>query len=191
MKKVFVSIFVLFLLFSCQREDEKTSGNFAVLLDTTLDDFSYLEMKIDTIDSTNHRQFLDKEGNYTATWNMLIDIKVEETNFPKYDNKRGYYSEFGTSPLFLNNKQITIEGYIIPTLIDSIGSTRYFISYYPNSACFFCSGNGPETVMELNLEPNQRKLREDEYLKVRGKLILNNGNPNLLPYNLFGTTICE
>jgi hypothetical protein len=174
----------LLILFSCNSSDN-TAKNFEIVSDTTLDDFSYLELKIDTIDSTNHTKYLNKDGSYSANWNMLQDIKIEQIYFPKH-NANGNYADFGISPMFLKDKNISIEGYMIPYVVDSSSKElRYFLSYYPNSACFFCGGNGPETIMELKLKAGHRNFRSDEYLKFKGKLILNNGNPFMLNYLLY------
>jgi hypothetical protein len=192
MERVIVAVIVLFSLFSCGGESKKDPQDIEMIKDTVLDDFSYLEMKIDTIDSTNHTKFLDKDGYYKATWNMLLDVKISQRYFHKHQAE-GMYPEFGISPLFLNAKNIKIDGYIIPLNVpEKEGDLfRYFVSFYPNSMCFYCGKNGPESIMELKLKPNQRKLREDEYVTVKGKLLLNNGNPFLLPYNLYDVEIVE
>ncbi len=177
------------LVFSCSQNEEQKAIDLKNNSDTLVSDFSYITT--DTIDSTNHKTYLDKNGYYSATWNMLQDVKIEETYFPKH-NANGNYAEFGVSPLFLREKKITISGYMIPYIVDSTSKElRYFLSYYPNSACFFCGGNGPETILELMLNPEHRNFRSDEYLKFKGKLVLNNGNPFMLNYLLYNAEVIE
>jgi hypothetical protein len=180
-----VGLLIAFLLFSCGRSDKDSSQIGGDTSKTKAPD----TLVVEYLDSTNHKQFLDKNGNYKINWGMLKDAKLELIYFPNYDAK-GYYAEFGKSPLFLKDKRISIEGYVIPFLVDTAAAQyRYVLSYHPNSACFFCSGNGPETVMELKLKPNQRKFREDEYQRFTGKLVLNNGNPWMLNYLLYEAEI--
>lgn len=169
--------------FSSDNESLKTD------LDSTIKYASSLD--VDTINAENHTKFLSKDGYYQTTWGMLQDVKIEQTYFPKYKTS-GYYAEFGASPLFLRDKNIQIEGYMIPYVIDSTSkTTHYFLSYYPNSTCFFCSGNGPETILQLKFDGKHRNFRSDEYLTFRGKLVLNNGNPGLLNYLLYNAKAVE
>jgi len=136
------------------------------------------------IDSTNHEKFLTKNG-YEVNWNILSDVEIDLTYFPEHQAS-GYYAEFGSSPLFLKEKDISIEGYVVPFLVDTLkNEITYVLSQNPKSACFFCGASGPESVMELILKPGHRNYREDEYLKFKGNLVLNNGNPYRLNYLLY------
>lgn len=147
-------------------------------------DTLYSEFEPVKIDSSNHRDYLTKDNHYQVSWNMLQDVIIELKYYPEF-NSKGNFATFGNSPLFLENKKVEVEGYVIPLVVDSASSTiRYILSFYPNSSCFFCGGGGPETVIDLKLKPKLRKYREDEYLRFRGSLKLNSDNPWELNYIL-------
>lgn len=194
------SLIILFLiLFSCEEKDDETESldelNYKILTDTNIiiaPDTFVSQADIVFIDSNNSQNFLNKDGSYEANWNMLADAKFENTYFPKH-NASGYYVDFGKSPLFLQEKTITLEGYMIPFLVDTAnGNYKYVISKLPNSACFFCGGGGgPETVAEIFFKPGHRTLREDEYLTVKGRFVLNNGNPWMVNYLIYEGEVIE
>ena len=158
------------------------------LKDSIDDSYNYTEVIQEPkvfIDSTNHNKFLSKDGSYDINWNLLSDAVMDLTYFPEHQAS-GYYAEFGSSPLFLRDKVVAIEGYVVPFLVDTVkNEITYVLSQNPKSACFFCGAGGPESVMELILKPGHRKYREDEYLKFKVRLVLNNGNPMRLNYLLY------
>ena len=207
--KTISSFFIFIILFGCSEETSKEltyeDNNSYEMNDSIKNEFTtdYLEPSPEEIqatideltepeeiepkvfiDSTNHKKFLTKNG-YEINWNILSDVVMDLTFFPEHQAS-GYYAEFGTSPLFLREKDVAIEGYVIPFLVDTLkNEIIYVLSENPNSVCFFCGGSGPESVMELILKPGHRKYREDEYLSFKGNLVLNNGNPMRLNYLLY------
>lgn len=67
-----------------------------------------------------------------------------------------------------DGKEITINGYIIPT--DGYKSQKEFVfSAYPYKNCFFCGGAGPETVMEV-VSPNGINFTSENHTKRKLKL---------------------
>jgi len=81
----------------------------------------------------------------------------------------------------LENKEITIKGYIIP--VEGYKSHKEFIfSAFPYNLCFFCGGAGPETVMEVSAVEGVKYSTEPIILK--GKLELNSKDINRLMYSL-------
>ena len=60
--------------------------------------------------------------------------------------------------------------------------THFMLSSLPINACFFCGVGGPETIVEVFLlEPIGYT---DKPLEIKGKLILNDKNPDKMIYIL-------
>ena len=76
---------------------------------------------------------------------------------------------FGKNVEYLNNKEITITGYML-TLAPDEGV--YVLSQNPYADCFFCGYGGPETAIELILKPGHENFLMDELVTVTGKLQL-------------------
>lgn len=107
--------------------------------------------------------------NIKVSWKTLADVKFEK----KWSEEEGMYvlyPEFGQSVKNLEGKEIEITGYVIPV---DYNSNYYVLSAFPYSACFFCGGAGPESVMSLKFDKNSRKFKTDERLTFTGKLELN------------------
>lgn len=93
------------------------------------------------------------------------------------------YPEFGQSVKRLNGKRVSIKGYVIPV---DYNENYYVLSAYPYSACFFCGGAGPETVVSLKFEGKPRKYKTDELLSFEGVLKLNSTDVYEMNYILTG-----
>lgn len=96
------------------------------------------------------------------------------------------WGEFG-KPVFppavqaLNGKTITLPGYLVP-FEGGMRSAHFMLTSLPLNACFFCGVGGPETVVEVfSVKPVPYT---DKPVEMRGKLFLNNRNPNQLVYVL-------
>ncbi len=104
------------------------------------------------------------------TWEMLRDVTFSK----KKHEAEGIYilhPTFGEPIRKLNNKEVTITGYIIPMDLEE---NLYVLSAFPYSACFFCGGAGPESVMALEFKKNSpQKFKTDERLTFKGNLKLN------------------
>lgn len=104
-----------------------------------------------------------------VTWEILRDVTFSKKWF-EAEQVYMLYPTFGPSVKKLNNKEVAITGYVIPRDLDA---GLYVLSAFPFSACFFCGGAGPESVMTLNLAKSNRKFKTDERLTFKGILKLN------------------
>lgn len=107
-----------------------------------------------------------------VSWKTLGDVKFEK----KWDEQEGMYvlyPEFGQSVKNLEGKEIRISGYVIP--ID-YNENNYVLSAFPYSACFFCGGAGPESVMALKFKNKGEKFKTDTRIEVTGTLELNSSD---------------
>ncbi len=81
----------------------------------------------------------------------------------------------------LEGKMVEADGFIIP--FEGMFKPEHIIlSSLPLAECFFCGSGGPETVMEVLLK-NPIKYTSKK-VKVRGKLMLNDRDPEKLMYIL-------
>jgi len=110
-----------------------------------------------------------------VTWETLSEIN-ENRDYSPLHNKWVVKAKFSNTIKQLENKVISIKGYLVPT--DVTGDT-YVISAKPFTSCFFCGGAGKETVMELKLT-RQYLFTTDEVKTFKGKLTLRNS-----PYELY------
>jgi len=192
---IFSSFLFILALFSCNDESSSKKKNTVASPDTnatsTADSLDTVELKDSStsftvtqvrIDSSNHQKYLQKDGSYRINWGILGDVEIQPKYYEEYEAE-GFYAYFGPSPVFLKNKTVVIEGYVIRLIIKEEQS--YFLSMNPNSSCFFCTNVGPETILELFLKPDHKKFLVDEYHKFKGRLELNNGNPWMLNYLLY------
>lgn len=108
------------------------------------------------------------------TWTLLAGTQystVFENGIPQYKPR------FSGKLEDLEGEEVLIAGYIIPTNFEE---NTYALSANPFSSCFFCGNAGPETVMQLRFKNKQSKFLTDQYVIVKGKLVLNRSNPNEL-----------
>lgn len=73
-------------------------------------------------------------------------------------------------------EEVVISGYIIPIDIEN---NKYALSKNPFTSCFFCGNAGPETVIELKFLKSPGRFATDEYLMIKGVLVLNRNNNGL------------
>lgn len=112
---------------------------------------------------------------------MLQDVTFEDVYNAERDE---YYLKpiFGERVLALDDELIEISGYVIPV---DITSGLYVLSAYPFSACYFCGGAGPESVVQMEFkEGTTDKFKTDDYLTFKGKFSLNSTNLEDLNYIL-------
>ena len=107
-------------------------------------------------------------------WALFAKTKFEA----KYNDKAAEYFLYPVFPVELKDlvgKEISLEGYYMPIDID--GDAYIILSKFPYSQCFFCGGAGPESIAEVTFKVKQSgKFEMDQYLRVKGKLKLNEGN---------------
>lgn len=113
-------------------------------------------------------------------WSTLMDITFKDIYLEK-DDIYVYHPLFGQEQNELDGKQIEITGYIIPIDVEA---NMYVLSAFPFSACFFCGNAGPESVMAINFDGNNRRFDTDERLTLQGTLQLNSTDVDELVYVL-------
>mgnify|MGYP000865167504 CR=1 FL=1 len=109
----------------------------------------------------------------TDSWALFAKTKFEA----KYNEKAAEYFLYPVFAPELKNmvgKEISIEGYYLPIEIE--GDAYIILSKFPYSQCFFCGGAGPESIAEVTFKVKPGKFEMDQYLRVKGKLKLNEAN---------------
>lgn len=126
------------------------------------------------------------QTNKPEGWDIFSDV----TFYPKYFEEAG--EELAT-PKFtealkqLDGKEIELSGFYIPFDMDS----AFMLSALPFSSCFFCGGAGAETVAEIQVNPLPKNMAADTFLKVRGRLKLNDWNLDHMNFILEEARIIE
>jgi len=111
-------------------------------------------------------------------WRDLSEVtyKIGEDDFGEL-----YIPVFSSKIKGLEGKVVEADGYIIP--FEGMFKPEHIIlSSLPLAECFFCGSGGPETVMEVMMK-NPIKYTSKR-VKVRGKLTLNDKDPEKLMYIL-------
>lgn len=112
-----------------------------------------------------------------SVWRTLEGVKFETRQ------SAGYQIDvpvFGKEVKALEGKIVTIKGYILP--LEVSGKNKFIFSSLPYSACYFCGGAGPETVMEVSAKNSVTY--SSKPVTLRGKLKLNESDFNHLMYML-------
>lgn len=134
-------------------------------------------------DASNEKTVLYEK----ISWKNLDSLIIEYY----YDSDYGDYlgkPTFSKESKLWNGKNVIIEGYWIP--VSEIGdSTVSVLSALPYAQCFFCSGAGIETVMQIKSKGNLKRMETDEKITLKGKLLLNSDNPMELYYQLIDATV--
>ncbi len=120
-------------------------------------------------------------------WKLLAKVDFVDQYFQEYE---AWYlvPDFSDEVKALDGKQVLIKGYIIP--LDVEGGL-YALSAYPFSACFFCGGAGPESVMSLKFKDKPKRFDTDDFLNFTGKLKLNSDNVEDFNYILENCEVVE
>lgn len=111
-------------------------------------------------------------------WRDLSEVtyKIGEDDFGEL-----YIPVFSSKIKGLEGKMVEADGYIIP--FEGMFKPEHIIlSSLPLAECFFCGSGGPETVMEVMLKDTIKYT--SKRVKVRGKLTLNDKDPEKLMYIL-------
>lgn len=104
-------------------------------------------------------------------WSLFAKTKFEA----KYNDKAAEYFLY---PVFapelkdLVGKEVTLEGYYLPMDVEGY----IILSKFPYSQCFFCGGAGPESIAEVIFKAKEGKFEMDQFIRVKGKLKLNEGD---------------
>ncbi len=126
-----------------------------------------------------------KKKPTNKVWDLLLnDVKIRYTYSLEY-NALQPKPKFGKQVQELDGKTIIVKGFFLP--LDVTGNI-FVLSYNPMNMCFFCTGNGLQTIIELNVLPEHlrqfNRLRTDNYFEVKGKLRLNSDLSEHLIYIL-------
>ncbi len=114
------------------------------------------------------------QGLPSLIWPKLYTIQFQkEKDFDK--------PIFSKEVVALSNKTITLPGYMVP-FENGIRGAHFMLSSLPLNACFFCGVGGAETVVEIFL--TQPITYTDKPVEIRGKLILNDKDPDKMIYQL-------
>jgi hypothetical protein len=82
------------------------------------------------------------------------------------------YPAFPEELKALEGKEVELTGFHIP--LEITDSKMVILSKFPMAECFFCGGSGPESVAVVYLHDKPgKRLRMDDIIRVRGKLMLN------------------
>jgi len=114
--------------------------------------------------------FIVPASAQTDGWLSFAKTKFDA----KYNEKAGEYFLYPTFSADLKSmvgKEFSLEGYYLP--IDVEGNAYIILSKFPYSQCFFCGGAGPESIAEVFFKTQPGKFDPDQYIRVRGKLKLN------------------
>ncbi|MGB4958813.1 MAG: DUF3299 domain-containing protein [Saprospiraceae bacterium] len=126
-------------------------------------------------------------GKDENVWKALSKISYKK----EFDELMGFKIDkpvFSESVKAMENKEVTIKGYIIP--VEGYKSHKEFIfSAFPYSMCFFCGGAGPETVMEVEAMEGVKYSADAVVLK--GTLKLNDKDINRLMYKLVNAKLIK
>lgn len=107
-------------------------------------------------------------GQTPITWKTLEDVQYQTyKNIAR--NEWTSRAIFGARVKAVENKEVTITGYILPM---DVGGGLYALSAFPYAACFFCGGGGKESVMEL-WQAKPRRFEIDERVTFKGILRTN------------------
>ena len=121
------------------------------------------------------------------SWKNLDSLKIEYYFDADYGDYLGK-PIFSKESMAWNGKNVIIEGYWIP--VSEIGdSTVSVLSALPYAQCFFCSGAGIESVIQIKAEGNIKRMETDEKVALKGKLLLNGDNPMELYYQLVNASL--
>lgn len=113
-------------------------------------------------------------------WKLLAKVEFHDKYYPEYEAWY-LYPEFSERVKALDGKPVIIKGYVIPLDVDE---GLYALSAYPFSACFFCGGAGPESVMKLNFKNKPPRYETDDVVNFTGTLKLNDSDVDDFNYIL-------
>lgn len=111
-------------------------------------------------------------------WETLTDVTFTD-KYSEEEDAYYYYPSFGPTVKELKGKVVQIQGFVL--VIDPT-EDFYVLSKNPFSSCFFCGNGGPESVVELQLDPEHEALRMDDVVTIEGTLKLNADDYNHCNY---------
>lgn len=121
---------------------------------------------------------------YKLSWSQLALVEYEERVEPEAELGVLLYPLFSDSLRLLDGCLVELGGYALP--LEETGlDTILILSAFPYTQCFFCGNAGPETVAEVIWRSERaERLPMDERIRVRGRLYLNDQDPEHMQYQL-------
>jgi hypothetical protein len=117
-------------------------------------------------------------GLPSDVWPKLYNISYQAHEKDWEDFGKPVFSKEAQA---LAGKTVTLPGFLVP-FETGMKSTHFMFTSLPLNACFFCGVGGPETVIEIfSAKPVHYT---DKPVELRGRLLLNNRNPNQMIYIL-------
>lgn len=118
------------------------------------------------------------------TWRTLSNVRYVRKDHPEYGLV--YEPVYGKSLRAIDGKIVMIKGFVIP-----LDMKEYVLSKNVYANCFFCGQAGAETVLGLNFKKIPKGLKTDMYISVKGKLRLNQTNPDDWMFHLDEAVLLE
>jgi hypothetical protein len=109
----------------------------------------------------------------TEGWAIFAKTKFD-AKFNQQAGEYFLYPTFSPDLKAMVGKEFSLEGYYLP--IDVEGNAYIILSKFPYSQCFFCGGAGPESIAEVFFKVKPGKFDPDQYIRVKGKLKLNDAD---------------
>ena len=177
MKKISLYIFALLLIFAaCEKGSESQSAL------APEDPAGPMVTGLDSVQAAYDQGcgISVIPGYLAISWIDLSDVTFEDRF---YEEVKSYllYPKFGERILAMEHKPVTLAGFVISAQADS---GVYVLSANPLASCFFCGAAGPESVVQLNLQEDQRRFQTDEWVTFKGTLELNDSDIDQLNYIL-------
>ena len=125
-----------------------------------------------------------QNGYYQIDWSLLARVDFEQ-RWHDTLNDYIYFPIFHEDILAFNGQPVQIGGYVIP-FEETQDEQLLVLSAFPFSSCFFCGNAGPESVMDVQLQPGLRgkTWKQDSQVTFRGRLRLNDTDVYYLNYIL-------
>ncbi|WP_080239674.1 DUF3299 domain-containing protein [Spirosoma rigui] len=121
------------------------------------------------------------------SWEILRDVTFKKKWYAE-ESVYMLYPTFGPGVQKLSGKTVELTGYVLPVDLET---NLYVLSAFPFSACFFCGGAGPESVVSLKFKKAGKKFKTDERRTFRGTLKLNADNIYEMNYILADAEMVE
>ena len=121
------------------------------------------------------------------SWEVLRDVTFKKKWYAE-ESVYMLYPTFGQNVQKLNGKTVELTGYVLPVDLEA---GVYVLSAFPYSACFFCGGAGPESVVSLKFKKTGKKFKTDERRSFQGTFKLNADNIYELNYILADAEMIE
>jgi hypothetical protein len=118
-------------------------------------------------------------------WNILLNDVRMRYRFSVEFNTFVQVPRFGNTIKAMDGEEIVLQGFFLPA---DVTGEAFVLSHVPMQMCFFCTGAGIESVVEMRSiithRMRFRRLSTDDFIEVKGTLRLNQDDPDHLIYIL-------